>query len=307
MEFVKDLRWKKNISAHDLVKQFEANGFQSIELYKASRIALTMIREKAKIFFTYTSNLITSGLRGLIAQWIENGLIHAIVTTTGGIEEDIMRAIGEKFIISSFYANDHNLHEKGMNRIGNLIITNDSYARFEGFITPILREIAEQKKRLTPSELIWEIGKRLNDEHSILYQAYKHKVPIFVPGITDGALGFHLYLTQQKYKDFVIDVVKDFANIMFSISHDDKKGLIALGGGISKHHAILASLISGGLDYAIYITTETQFSGSMSGATTNEAKSWGKVKDDSDSITVYGDATILFPLLTAYIFDEIFS
>ena len=101
---------------------------------------------------------------------------------------------------------------------------------------------------------------------------------------------------QQKNKDFVIDVVQDFSNILFSMTHDEQKGLIALGGSISKHHAILAALLNGGLDYAVYMTTEHQSFGSMGGATTNEAKSWGKIKDDSDAATVIGDVTITFPL-----------
>jgi deoxyhypusine synthase len=104
-------------------------------------------------------------------------------------------------------------------------------------------------------------------------------------------------MLQQKKPDFTVDVVKDFANILFSTSHDDKKGLISLGGSISKHHAILACLLNGGLDYAVYMTTAHSSSGSMSGATTEEAKSWGKVKDDSDVSTVIGDVTFTFPLI----------
>ena len=104
-------------------------------------------------------------------------------------------------------------------------------------------------------------------------------------------------MLQQKHNDFVIDVIKDFQNILFTTSHDDKKGLISLGGSISKHHAILACLLNGGLDYAVYMTTAHASSGSMSGATTEEAKSWGKVKDDSDVSTVIGDVTFTFPLV----------
>ena len=102
---------------------------------------------------------------------------------------------------------------------------------------------------------------------------------------------------QQDNPDFIVDVVKDFSNILFSVSQDDKKGIISLGGSISKHHAILAGVLNGGMDYAIYMTTARPTSGSMSGATTNEAKSWGKVKDDSDVVTVVGDVTINFPLM----------
>ena len=136
----------------------------------------------------------------------------------------------------------------------------------------------------------------LEDENSILFQAAKKDVPIYCPAITDGAFGFHLYLFQQKHKDFVVDVVGDFGNIVARYGYDDKKGLIALGGSISKHHAILAGLLNGGFDYAVYMTTARATSGSMSGATTQEAKSWGKIKDDSDATTVIGDVSINFPL-----------
>ena len=130
-------------------------------------------------------------------------------------------------------------------------------------------------------------------------------VPIFCPAITDGAFGFHLYLYQQKHPDFIVDVVKDFGNILFSSSHDEKKAVIALGGSISKHHAILCTLLNGGAEYAVYMTTAQKTSGSMSGATTEEAKSWGKVKDDSDVATVIGDVTIMFPLVMIKALEEL--
>jgi deoxyhypusine synthase len=123
--------------------------------------------------------------------------------------------------------------------------------------------------------------------------------------VTDGAFGFHLFMFQQDHPDFVVDVVKDFSNILFSTSQDEKKGLISLGGSISKHHAILACLLNGGLDYAVYLTTASSSSGSMSGASTNEAKSWGKIKDDSDAVTVIGDVSVMFPLVMVSVLEEL--
>ena len=93
-----------------------------------------------------------------------------------------------------------------------------------------------------------------------------------------------------------MDVIKDFGTILHTASHDDRKAVICLGGSISKHHAILATLLNGGAEFAVYMTTARRSSGSMSGAGTEEAKSWGKVKDDSDISTVHGDVTIMFPL-----------
>ncbi|RLE47530.1 deoxyhypusine synthase, partial [Candidatus Woesearchaeota archaeon] len=271
-------------------------GFQSIELGKAADLIVKMKKNSAKIFLTFTSNMVTSGLRGFFAQLIRLGMANVIVTTVGGIEEDIMKATGEKFSIGRFDEDDVELHEQGINRVGNIMINNESYMNFEDRINPILAKLYEKKKRWPVSEMLREIGKMIDDENSILCQAARAEVPIFCPAITDGAFGFHLYLFQQKHPDFIVDVVKDFGNILLSTNHDEKKAVIALGGSISKHHAILCTLLNGGAEFALYMTTAHKTSGSMSGATTNEAKSWGKVKDDSDIATVIGDTTVMFPL-----------
>jgi deoxyhypusine synthase len=297
MTYVKDFKWKKNMTVKDLVNSYNQIGFQSVELKKAADVIVKMKKDSAKIFLTFTSNMVTSGLRGFFAQLIELKIANIIVTTVGGIEEDIMKADGERFKIGTFNSDDVELHEQGINRVGNLNIDNESYQKFEDKMLPILDQLYKKQKRWAVSELLKEIGLLLNDQDSILYQAAKNNVPIFCPAITDGALGFHLYLFQQKHPDFIIDVVKDFGNILFTTSQDEKKGVIALGGSISKHHAILCTLLNGGAEYAVYLTTAHKTSGSMSGATTNEAKSWGKVKDDSDIATVIGDVTITFPLM----------
>jgi len=296
MKYVKDLSWKKGMRVEELVESFQGVGFQSIEIAQAAQTMVKMKKASAKIYLTFTANMVTSGLRGFFAQLIRLGMADVIVTTAGSIEEDVMKATGERFIIGTYSADDIELHEKGTNRVGNLYITNESYCNFESLMLPILERLYKKKARWPVSEMLREIGLGLKDKDSILYQAAKHNVPIFCPGITDGAVGFHLFMFQQKHKDFVVDVVEDFKNILLSSSQDDIKGMISLGGGISKHHAILSCLLNGGLDYAVYMTTARQESGSMSGATTREAKSWGKIKDDSDAVTVIGDVSITFPL-----------
>ncbi len=306
-DYVKDIFWKPNIKVKEIVDGFESLGFQSINLSKASDILYKMKKENAKIILSFPSNLTTTGLRGLFAQLIKLDMVDMIITTAGSVEEDIMKAIGEKFYITRFEADDIELYEKGHNRVGNLYITTDSYMKLEGFMHVLLEDIYKEKNYLATYELLWEIGKKLNDESSILRQAYLKKIPIFCPAIADGAIGFHLFMAKQDHKDFVIDVIEDFGKMIHSLTHDDKKGLIALGGGVSKHYALLATLINGGTDYAIYITTSSEYSGSLTGATTNEAKSWGKISSDADSITVRGDATILFPLIVFNALDRLYE
>jgi len=307
MEYTKDLLWKKGLTVSELVNLYSGVGFQSYELYRGSELIKNMKKNGAKIYFSFTSNMVTSGLRGFFAQLIKLKMCDVIVTTVGSIEEDIMKADGEKFILGSFSSNDEELYEKGHNRVGNIYITSESYSNFEGKMQKLFLDLYNIKKVWKISELIREIGLRLNDGNSILYQAAKNNIPIFCPAITDGSFGFHLYLFKQDHPDFNVDIINDFKDIIFSTSHDEKKGIIALGGGISKHHVILTTLINGGADYALYMTTASPKSGSLSGATTDEAKSWGKIKDDADAVTVIGDVTITFPIIMIKALDDLIS
>ena len=99
MERVKDIKWQEGITASELVERLGEVGFQGTGLNKAAEIIADMKRNRARIYLTFTSNMVTSGLRGLFAQMINLGLADVIVTTTGGIEEDIMKAMGDEFLI----------------------------------------------------------------------------------------------------------------------------------------------------------------------------------------------------------------
>ncbi|MEN7982320.1 MAG: deoxyhypusine synthase family protein [Nanoarchaeota archaeon] len=305
MKKVKDFLWKPRMTVEECVDRFSSLGYQSTELNEAVKVILKMKRSNTKIFLTFTSNMVTSGLRGFFSQLCQLKIPHILVTTSGSIEEDIMKSIGEEFLFSSFYADDTQLYEKGENRVGNLAIKNESYMKFEDLMQIYIKKIYEKKKRISSSELLYEIGLMIKDENSILYQAAQNKIPIYCPGIADSSFGFQLFMFQQKYPDFIVDTIQDMQRVTTDLSFDDKKGLISLGGSISKHYAVFAALLSGGFDYAIYLTTSHPQSGSMSGATTQEAKSWGKIKDDGEAATVNGDVTITFPLIMCSVLDKL--
>ena len=78
-----------------------------------------------------------------------------------------------------------------------------------------------------------------------------------------------------------------------------------LGGGISKHHTIWWNQFKGGLNYAVFITTATQYDGSLSGARLKEAVSWGKIYTNAEYVTVDGDATILLTLILSAIYERL--
>jgi len=324
MKKVKDFIWKPNMLVEECVDSFGSLGYQATELNEAVKVILKMKHSGAKIFLTFTSNMVTSGLRGFFAQLCKLKIPNILVTTSGSIEEDIMKSFGENFEISNFYADDIAMHERGENRVGNLLIHNESYMKFEDKMNGFLKEIYEKKNRISSSELLREIGLMIGapkgvhqggassssspseeGKNSILYQAAKNNIPIYCPGIADSSFGFHLFMFQQKNKDFIVDTIQDMARIVTDLSFDEKKGLISLGGSISKHYAIFAALLSGGFDYAVYLTTSHASSGSLSGATTQEAKSWGKLKDDAEAATVIGDVCITFPLMMTTVLDKL--
>ncbi len=293
-----------------IIKSFGSTGFQASHLSRAIEIVNKMISEDAFIFLGYTSNMVSSGLRDIFRYLVENKKVNAIVTTTGAIEEDIIKCLGD-FILGDFRASGKELREKGINRIGNIFVPNSHYVKFENFFQKILDEIYEEQKTLdkiiTPSEIIWKLGERINDEKSICYWAWKNKIPIHCPAITDGALGDNVYFFKYKHNDFIIDVAEDvkrFNDLTFGLK---KSGVLILGSGIVKHHILNANMLRNGADYSVYINNAQEFDGSDAGALPDEAVSWGKILPDAETIKVYGDATILFPIIVAESFAKNFS
>ncbi len=235
----------------------------------------------------------------------ENKKINVIVTTAGGIEEDIIKCLGD-FKIGKFSASGEVLREEGINRTGNILIPNSRYVEFEKFIVPIFEKIySEQKKtgKIMPvSEFIKMLGEKINNKESILYWCWKNDIQVYCPGITDGSIGDMIHFFMYKHPDLRIDIASDIHQLNeFTITRK-KTGLIILGKGMMKHHILNSNMMRNGADYAVYINTGEEWDGSDSNARPDEAVSWGKVK--GEAIKVFGDATILFPLIVVKTFAK---
>lgn len=288
-----------SMTAEELVAAYSSIGYQASHLAKAVEVARRMRQEKATVFFAFTSNMVSSGLREIIAHLCRERLVDCIVTSTGSIEEDIMKC-SAPFALGSFTADDNEVKSNGMNRIGNIFVKDEQYADFEKLHLAFMEKMYKKHSgKMCASEYVAELGSTLSDENSFLYWCSKNKIPVFLPGPLDGAMGDHFYFfNKQHYKTpFVIDAaeeVKRFYDIMLMA---DKTGGIILGGGIAKHHLIGAAILRNGLDFAVYLSTGTEGDGSLSGARPREAVSWNKLKDENNSAFVEGDATLTFPLL----------
>ena len=172
---------------------------------------------------------------------------------------------------------------------------------------PILEEVYEEQKSgkvIGPSDLVWKLGEKINDENSICYWAWKNKIRIYCPTITDGAIGDIVYVFKHKHERFILDIAEDTKKLNDSTIGLEKSGVIILGTGVVKHSILNANMFRNGADYAVYINNAQEFDGSDAGAEIDEAVTWGKVKVDGDGVKVFGDATILFPLLVGESFAK---
>ena len=292
MEKIRDY---KPANVDDLVSQMYFAGFQATHLARGVGIIREMKRERATVFLTFTANMAASGLRSLFAKLCEKRFVDVIITTGGAIEHDFIRSF-RPYLLGDFGMDDRELRKKGINRIGNILVPSDRYVLLERKIQPLLKRLYREKKLISPSELSKELGKLTQDKNSFLHWASRNNIPVFSPGITDSAIGLQTYFFKQEYPDFGIDVTGDMKVLANLTLNAEKTGGIILGGGISKHHAIGANIVREGMDYAVYVTTSQPWDGSLSGARTNEAISWGKIKGKRH-VTIDGDATIVFPLL----------
>ncbi|MEM4389521.1 MAG: deoxyhypusine synthase [Candidatus Micrarchaeia archaeon] len=296
---VRDFRVKKGMSVAELIGSFgKAGGFTASHLARAAEILHDMLTDDdCTRFLSFPACIVSTGVRGVLAQAVRK--FDAIITTCGTLDHDLARAWGGKYYAGAFELDDWQLHAMRINRLGNVLVPNESYGEtLERGMKPVLEELASQKKEWGARELIEEFGKRVKDEGSILRQAAKYGVPVFVPGITDGAFGTNLFIFAQEGR-LKVDVLRDEKELSDLVFDAKRLGALILGGGISKHHVIWWSQFKKGLDYAVYITTASEFDGSLSGARLREAVSWGKVKERAKFVTVDGDATVLFPLLWA--------
>ncbi|KAF7301641.1 hypothetical protein MIND_00729600 [Mycena indigotica] len=262
---------------------------------------------RCKVFLGYTSNLISSGLREVILHLVKNKQVSVLVTTAGGIEEDLIKCLGKTYL-ADFNLDGADLRKRGMNRIGNLVIPNDNYCKFEDWLTPILDTmLAEQQQSgqvWTPSSFIHRLGKEINNEESVYYWAYKNNIPVFSPALTDGSLGDMIYFHSFRSPGLIIDIVRDIREINEISRKAKKAGMIVLGGGVCKHQIANAMLMRNGADYSVFINTGQEFDGSDSGARPDEAVSWGKIRAGAEAVKVFADATLVFPMLVAATFAK---
>jgi len=305
---IKDMKINEKTTVDNLVRQMlGSGGFTAKKLAVGIDILERMLKEKDCLnFLSFPACIIATGTRGIIKEMVKRKMFDVLITTCGTLDHDLAR-VWKNYYHGSFLMDDRELHKKGINRLGNILIPNESYGLIiEEKMKEFLEEIYSDKKELATYEFVWEIGKRIKNQDSILYWSYKNKIPMIIPGITDGAVGYQIWQFSQDH-DFKINVLKDEQLLSDLVWNAKKSGALIIGGGISKHHTIWWNMMKGGLDYAVYVTTAVEWDGSLSGARPREAISWGKIKEKAKHVIIEEDATIALPIILGSILDRIKS
>ena len=301
---IKDYEFPEEMSVNELVNQMEkAWGFTAGKLAVGVNILENMISTQGCLkFLSFTGNLVATGTRGVLKELVKRKLVDVVITTCGTLDHDLARC-WRNYYRGSFVMNDSRLHAEGVNRLGNVLVPNDSYGTIiEEKIQALLQDLwKEGKREISASQMVREIGKRCCNETSILYWAAKNDIPVYVPGITDGAVGYQTWLFSQDH-DFKLNLLKDSGELSDLVFTAKKSGALIVGGGISKHHTIWWNQFKDGLDYVVYVSTADEWDGSLSGARPREAVSWGKISEKAKRIMVEGDASVILPVMAGSLF-----
>lgn len=301
---VKDIRVADGMTVREMVDAFgEGSAFSAKKVAIAADILRRMQQPGVTKVLSFPAALCATGVRGVLVDMVRNGMVDAIITTCGTLDHDLARTWRD-YYHGSFDLDDRALHREEVNRLGNVLVPNESYGEIlEERLKPWLEEMFATRKRWSTSDFCAELGNRLrtepNSEHSLLRACAERGVPIFIPGPTDGSVGSQVWSRYQHDREIGFDLFADEQKLSDITFAAKELGALMIGGGISKHHVIWWSQFRGGLDQAIYITTAVEHDGSLSGARLEEAISWGKVKEDARMVNCEGDAALILPLLVA--------
>jgi len=313
---VRDISFKdgKPAAANDIIEQYKAaGGFTAKKLGVAVDIVERMFKDKECLkFFSFPACINATGTRGVVKDMIRRKWFDIIMGTCGTLDHDIAR-IYKDYYHGDFLMDDRQLKDEGISRLGNVLVPTESYGiiledKFKEFLPKIFASFTDEQKKkgISTHEFIWKVGELIDEdpaaqkrkEESIVWWLWKNKIPMIVPGPTDGSVGYQIWQYAQDY-DFRLNLLADETLIMDKVWNAKKLGALIIGGGISKHHVIWHSQWIDGLAYAVYVSTAAEWDGSLSGAQPREAISWNKIRKDAKFVNVEEDATVALPLIYA--------
>jgi len=286
------------MTVDQLVRQMGGCAFGAGRIGAACDILEEMQAQDVLKFFGLSGAMVPAGMRNIISGMIRDGYIDVLVTTGANMVHDIIEGVGGCHEKGSETADDIELKTRHINRIYDVYLNEDYF----GCLETKMQRVYEGMDQRTYSirELMSEIGKNIDDRNSILRSAYECDVPVYCPAVQDSVLGLQAWLFKQANR-LNVDAFGDMREFMDLCYGAKRTGALLIGGGVPKNYVLQSMLVTprGGFDYVIQITMDRAETGGLSGATLDEARSWGKVGEDAKAVQVICDATIALPIMLA--------
>jgi len=297
----------------ELVAQYGEAGIGAADLHEAVDVTAAMFDEDVTTFVGLAGAMVPTGMRRIVADLIRDGYVDALVTTGANLTHDSIEAIGGKHHHGRHEApdrsardHDEQLRDEEVDRIYNVYLPQEHFALFEAH----LREhvFPEIERSVSIARFCEELGRanaEINAEDDvaeapgIAAAAHEHDVPIYCPAIQDSVLGLQAWMYSQT-SEFSLDALGDMSDLTDLAFDADSAGAFVVGGGVPKNFVLQTMLVTpSAYDYAVQLTMDPPQTGGLSGATLDEARSWGKIEKAGRNASVYADATITLPLVAA--------
>lgn len=292
---------RQGMTVAELAQEFDKCAFGAGRLAKAVKIYRAMQADDVTRFFGLAGAMIPAGMRQIIVDLIKHGDINVLVTTGANLVHDMIEAFGGEHCRGECTVDDVELKSARIDRIYDVFLSDEHFTTFEKQFDEVVSDVVDAypQRQFTISDFLKEIGGRITDRNSILRTASDFNVPIFCPAVADSSIGLQSWIFGYK-RNLQVDAFKDIRQIMDICYNAKRAGALFVGGGVPKNFIMQSMLlIPKGFDFAIQLTMDSPETGGLSGATLDEAKSWGKIGEGAETVTVYSDATITLPLLVA--------
>ncbi len=320
----------------ELATEYGKAGIGANALAEAVDIYAEMLDPEVTSFFGLAGAMVPAGMRQVVVDLIRDGHIDVLVTTGANLTHDAIEAIGGKHHHGragphdtrsgapcsrspegsrehgrdhgngSLRDHDETLRDEQVDRIFDVYLPQEHFALLETHLREEVFPAIEETvsiQRLTDelgranAEVNEEEG--VDEDPGIVAAAHEHDVPVYAPAIQDSVLGLQAWLYSQT-TDFSLDALDDMNGLNDIAYEAESTGAVVVGGGVPKNYVLQTMLVApDAYDYAVQLTMDPEHAGGLSGATLEEARSWGKLEKAARNASVYADATITLPLVVA--------
>jgi deoxyhypusine synthase len=297
-----------DLGADEVLRRMERISFQGRNLAAAHRIWRAMLAEDVTIFMGIAGALSAGGLRMIVAHLIAHRYIDCLVTTGANLYHDLHETRGRHHYVGNPSEDDAALQAQHIDRVYDTFASEDEFVDNDNWIADFA--VTLEARPYTSRELLFELGRFLRQEtagHGILTAAHEAQVPIYCPAIADSSIG--IGLAQARHKSAAaghVDTIGDIIESANVVIRRPRTASVVIGGGTPKNFINQASVEAAFYDprvqghrLALQIVTDVPQFGGASGSSLDEAKSWGKLTNDAEQVTVLVDATIALPLLVS--------